>query len=59
MKQTHSKAAAYEKWFRELVQESLDDPRSNVSHAQLRKEMAEKKAALRKRTAASGLNPEP
>lgn len=51
MKQTHSNAAAYEKWFHEQVQESLDDPRPNVSHAQVQKEMAEKKAALRKRLA--------
>lgn len=54
MKQTHSNAAAYERWFREQVQESLDDPRPNVPHAEVKKEMAEKKAALRKRIAASG-----
>lgn len=54
MKQAHSNAAAYEKWFREQVQESLNDPRPNVSHAQVQKEMADKKAALRKRLAASG-----
>ncbi|MFM0140446.1 type II toxin-antitoxin system RelB family antitoxin [Caballeronia grimmiae] len=53
MKQTHSNAAAYEKWFREQVQESLDDPRPNVPHAQVQKEMAEKKAALRRKIAAS------
>ena len=51
MKQTHLNAAAYEKWFREQVQESLDDPRPNVPHAQVQKEMADKKAALRKRLA--------
>jgi hypothetical protein len=54
MKQTHSNAAAYEKWFREQVQESLDDPRPNVQHAQVQKEMADKKAALRKRISARG-----
>jgi hypothetical protein len=54
MKQTHSNAAAYEKWFREQVQESLDDPRPNVPHAQVQKEMADKKAALRKRISARG-----
>ncbi|SAK99655.1 hypothetical protein [Caballeronia ptereochthonis] len=54
MKQTHSNAAAHEKWFREQVKESLDDPRPNVSHAQVQKEMADKKAALRKRIAAGG-----
>jgi hypothetical protein len=51
MKQTHSNAAAYEKWFREQVQESLDDLRPNVPHAQVQMEMADKKAALRKRLA--------
>ncbi|MEZ2354615.1 hypothetical protein [Caballeronia sp. RCC_10] len=54
MKQTHSNAAAYEKWFREQVNESLDDPRPNVPHAQVKKEMADKKAGLRKRIAVSG-----
>ncbi|MFM0381579.1 hypothetical protein PQQ72_31665 [Paraburkholderia strydomiana] len=53
MRQAHE-AAAYEKWFREQVQESLDDPRPNVLHATVQKQMAEKKAALRKRIAASG-----
>ena len=55
MKQTHSNAAAYQKWFREQVQESLDDPRPNVPHAQVQSEMAKKKAALRKRLAGSGV----
>ncbi|KNH09072.1 Prevent host death protein, Phd antitoxin [Candidatus Burkholderia brachyanthoides] len=56
MKQTHSNTAtaAYEKWFREQVQESLDDPRPNLQHAQVQKEMADKKAALRKRIEAGG-----
>jgi hypothetical protein len=53
MRQAHE-AAAYDKWLREQVQESLDDPRPNVSHAQVQKAMAEKKAALRKQIAASG-----
>ncbi|SAL88148.1 hypothetical protein AWB74_08426 [Caballeronia arvi] len=54
MKQAHSNATAYEKWFREQVQKSLDDPRPNVPHAKVQKEMADKKAALRKRIAAGG-----
>ena len=53
MRQAHE-AAAYDKWFRAQVQESLDDPRPNVPHAQVQKHMAEKKAALRKRIAAGG-----
>jgi hypothetical protein len=53
MRQAHE-AAAYDKWLREQVQESLDDPRPNVSHAQVQKAMADKKAALRKQIAASG-----
>jgi hypothetical protein len=51
MQQTHSNAAAYEKWFRKQVQESLNDLRPNVPHAQVQKETADKKAALRKRLA--------
>jgi hypothetical protein len=54
MKQTHSNAAAYEKWFREQVQESLGDSRPNVPHAQVQNEMADKKATLRKRLATGG-----
>lgn len=50
LKEAHA-ARAYDKWFREQVQESLDDPRPNVPHAQVQQEMAEKKAALRKRLA--------
>jgi hypothetical protein len=53
MRHAHE-AAAYDKWFREQVQESLDDPRPNVPHAQVQKEMAGKKAALRKQLARAG-----
>lgn len=53
LKEAHA-ARAYDKWFREQVQESLDDPRPNVPHAQVQQEMAAKKAALRKRIARSG-----
>ncbi|MBO2971050.1 hypothetical protein [Burkholderia pseudomallei] len=39
--------------FRELVKESLADPRPNVPHARVQDEMAEKKAALRKQLAST------
>lgn len=42
---------AYDAWFRAKVREALDDPRPNVSHTQVQREMAEKKAALRARVA--------
>jgi hypothetical protein len=50
LKEAHE-AAAYDRQFRAQVQESLDDPRPNVSHAQVQKDMAARKAALRKRIA--------
>jgi hypothetical protein len=50
LKEAHE-AAAYDKWARAQVQESLDDPRPNVSHTQVQKDMATRKAALRKRIA--------
>jgi hypothetical protein len=53
LKEAHA-ARAYDKWFREQVQESLDDPRPNVPHTQVQQEMAKKKAALRKRIARTG-----
>ena len=53
LKEAHA-ARAYEKWFREQVHEALDDPRPNVEHAQVQREMSEKKAALRKRLARAG-----
>jgi hypothetical protein len=53
MRHAHE-AAAYDKWFRGQVQESLDDPRPNVPHAQVQEEMAGKKAALRKQLARAG-----
>ncbi|MEM5372614.1 hypothetical protein V4C53_42285 [Paraburkholderia azotifigens] len=53
LKEAHA-ARAYDRWFREQVQESLDDPRPNVPHAQVQQEMAEKKAALRRKIARSG-----
>ncbi|OTP72178.1 antitoxin PaaA2 family protein [Caballeronia sordidicola] len=54
LKDAH-KAAAYDRWFREQVQESLDDPRPNVSHAAAQIAMNDKKAAVRKRLARAGV----
>jgi hypothetical protein len=44
-------AAANDKRFREQVQESLDDPRPNLPHAEVQAAMRVKKAALRKQLA--------
>ena len=56
LKKAHE-AAAYDKWFRAQVQESLDDSRPNVSHAEVQKDMADKKTALRRRLASAGTTP--
>jgi hypothetical protein len=53
LKEAHA-ARAYDKWFREQVQESLDDPRPNIPHTEVQKAMGEKKEALRKRLARGG-----
>ena len=47
MKRAHE-AAAYDKWFRAQVQESIDDPRPSIPHEQVMAEFAERRAALRK-----------
>ena len=47
-------AADYDQWFRAQVQEALDDPASPIDHARVKRSFAAKRAALRKRTAASG-----
>lgn len=46
LKRTHE-AAAYDSWFREQVQASIDDPRPNVSDDEARAQFAARKAALR------------
>ena len=51
MKHAH-KAAAYDTWFRQQVQASIDDPRPSVDDAQVREQFAAKRAALAKRAAA-------
>ncbi|WP_459252400.1 antitoxin PaaA2 family protein [Paraburkholderia sediminicola] len=43
-------AAAYDKWFREQVQESLADPRPNVSHAEVKADIATRRAKLLQRS---------
>lgn len=48
MKRAHE-AAAYDAWFREQVQASIDDPRPSVPDAEVRAHFAARKAALRQR----------
>lgn len=49
MKHAH-KAAAYDTWFREQVQASIDDPRTSLSNDQARAQMASRRQALLKKT---------
>lgn len=49
MKRTHE-AAAYDAWFREQVQASMDDPRPSIPHEAVEAKFAAKREALRKRT---------
>lgn len=46
MKRTHA-AAAYDSWFREQVQISLDDPRPSISAEDAKTAFAQRKAALK------------
>ncbi len=48
MKQAHE-AAAYEEWYREQVQASIDDPRPSVSDEDARRIFAAKRDAIRQR----------
>ena len=50
MKRAH-RAAAYDTWFRDQVQASIDDQRPSVDDEQARKRFAAKRAALSKRAA--------
>ena len=45
MKRAHE-AAAYDGWFRELVQASIDDPRPSLGDDQARAQMAARRQAL-------------
>lgn len=48
MRQAHA-AAAYDKWFREQVQASLDDPAPGVANEDVRQKFAARRAALKQR----------
>jgi len=52
MKAAHE-AAAYDKWFREQVQEALDDSRPSISNAEVKKHFAAKRKELQKRIKAA------
>ena len=52
LKRTHE-AAAYDQWFRDQVQASIDDPRPGVPDEDARRIFADKKAALRARGGAA------
>lgn len=47
LKRTHE-AAAYDAWFREQVQASIDDPRPSVPHSEVVAEWEAERAILRK-----------
>ena len=48
MRQAHA-AAAHDKWFREQVQASLDDPSPGVANDDVKQKFAAKRAALKQR----------
>ena len=52
MKAAHE-AAAYDKWFREQVQEAIDDPRPSIPNAEVKKHFAAKRKELQKRIKAA------
>ena len=52
LKRAHE-AAAYDQWFRDQVQASIDDPRPSVPDEDVRRVFADKKAILRARSAAA------
>lgn len=49
LKEAHQ-AAAYERWFRDQVQASIDDPRPSIPHDQVKAEFAARRAKLAKTT---------
>ena len=51
MKRAHE-AAAYDAWFRDQVQASIDDPRPSIPHEQVKARFAERRDALRAKIAA-------
>lgn len=52
LKLTH-KAAAYDKWFRAQVQESLDDPRPSIPNDEVKKHFAAKRKKIQQGIKAS------
>ena len=48
LKKAHE-AAAYDTWFRDQVQASIDDPRPGITHEVVEAKFAAKRDALRKR----------
>lgn len=50
---TAEDAAAYDRWFREQVQEAIDDPRPAIPHDQVMAEMRALIASKRKNTKAN------
>ncbi|MFZ6756735.1 hypothetical protein ACO0K9_05900 [Undibacterium sp. Ji50W] len=50
MRRAHE-AAAYDKWFREQVQVSLDDPTPGIANEEVKQKFAAKRAALTQRIA--------
>lgn len=48
LKRAHE-AAAYDKWFREKVQASIDDPRPSIPNQEVKAYFAKKRDALRQR----------
>jgi len=55
LKKAHE-AAAYDAWFREQVQASVDDPRPSIPHEQVKAKLAAKAQALRKQLGRNDLN---
>lgn len=53
MKRAHE-AAAYDTWFREQVQASIDDPRASVSAAEAQVRMTARRRALAEKARAAG-----
>jgi hypothetical protein len=51
MRRAHE-AVAYDTWFRQQVQEAIDDPRPSIPHDEVMAEFAERRAALREKIAA-------
>lgn len=46
-------AAAYDKWFREQVQEAIDDPRPSIPNTEVKKHFATKRKEMQKRIKAA------